>query len=468
MMKKTVLLFIVIFILIFAVAPAVGQAQLVSGNLKKLNGNVRIAVDPAGGNGLIVWCQGDLKDNEKGKIYGAEVWRQEDGSYLTGEPFVISGSGDSNQRPALAFLPNTGKYMIAWDQSLYDPKAFIEGGGNPHPLPSSPVLARTYTPGTATVPGTMGGIVTVSDSAYEFNIVADIVLIETDGGETPAAVADRVFLTFFCSDEQKDGKDGPFAAGLWGTVWDVTVNASGPTTVSDFVPVRSKLMADWSVQYGMGMTSQGFYAGGRVYAAGAHEDFNYGGLIAAGGIYKIDPGSLTVDQFYETGATKNDDFPLTAFGQVYPLTDLPAAPAASTFRVIGISNVIFNIISINNDLVMSSSKNLGPVSGKATELVDQRFFKLSGTASAPLQPSARAKKSDLYILYHTKKGQFRYRNLSLDEGAPAGGSTTVLTIKKKRLKWMDAGTYGGDVLLAYSQQTNKKNYKIYFYKFVVD
>lgn len=476
-MKKTAFfLFLIVLVTGFQSAPAAGQ-QLVSGKMNKLNGFCRIAVNQNSGNGLIVWSQGNAKKNNYGRIYAAELIRQAggggpaDGSYQIGEPFLVSQTKGSNQRPVVVYLEDIGKYLIAWDTAVYDLSAYVNN--RPSPLPSAKILARTYMPGTATgppgTPGTLGKITTLSDPAFEYNSIANVVPMEAKGAGAAGSLKERVFLTFFCVDEIRDDKVGPYTAGLYGTAWDVAATSDSvhepllDAANGEFTRVNGKLMADWSFSYGKGVTVQGFYSGGKVYAAGAHEIWE-GGLAGLAGIYKIDSGNLNIDQFFPIAKSKAGQYPINAHGQVLLLNG-DVAVSNQEARAVFLTNIAFDLASVDISLAEATLKNLGSVSKKAGEVVDQRLFKISGTQSVDELIKTAAKKSDVYTLYHTNKGQFKYRNLSLDFGKPAGKSKTVLKIKKKRLKWIDVATFGNDLLLGYSEMANKKKYRVYFYNF---
>lgn len=471
-MKKSMSVFVVLgllFSLFGGISTA--QQQLVSGNMKKLNGFCRIAINPDNGNGLIVWSQGNAKKNTYGRIYAAELTRQTDGSYVVGQPFLISSSKGSNQRPCVAYLKNVGKYLVVWDTSVYDLSVYVDN--RPFPLPAAKILARTYTPSAAATSGpagALGNITTLNDPEYEYNSICNVVPIYTNETTPANGVKDRVFVTFFCSDEEQGSKVGPFTAGMYGTTWEVGAGSVAAVdrlaAAGDMSRVNGKQMADWTVSHGMGITIHGFYYNKKVYAAGAHQFWNMGGVTGKGGIYKIDPNALAIDQFFSTGVSKANKYPIDAFGQVLPLNGVVASPGAG-LRIVGLSNVIYNLISIDISLAETSLKNLGSISKKPTEVVDQRLFKIAEEVAVGSLINPAAKKSNVYTLYHTKKGQFKHRNLSLDLGEPSGVSKTVLKIRKKKLHYMSVDTYGKDVLLTYSEKANKKKYRVYFYKFTV-
>ena len=99
------------------------------------------------GNALLVWTNADSKDNNKGAVYGAELVRQPDGSYIAGSPFLISAKSGSNQRPHVVYLEAVNKFLIAWDTSYYDLNEFRKFDHiADRPLPGSKILARTYVP----------------------------------------------------------------------------------------------------------------------------------------------------------------------------------------------------------------------------------------------------------------------------------------------------------------------------------
>jgi len=236
-------------------------------------------------------------------------------------------------------------------------------------------------------------------------------------------------------------------------------------------------MADWNKDYGLGVTMQGFYAGGKIYAAGAHKHWVLStrpslnmvdNIAGRGGIYLIDPMTMVVDMFFPTGISKPGKFPLNASGQVLPLGGNATSAPGAKFKIVGLSNTIFNLISVDSDLAASSLKNHGSVSKKAGEVIDQRFFKINDLPAVDASVDPALKKSNTYVLYCTNKGQLKHRNLDIKTGKPIGVSKTVLKIKKRRLKYMDVVTYGKDVLLAFSEQKNKKKHLIYFYKFSVN
>ncbi len=192
----------------------------------------------------------------------------------------------------------------------------------------------------------------------------------------------------------------------------------------------------------------------------------YGGIGRAG-IFRINTRTFQVETFLRT-----DDVnpwlnvpPMNIFGQVLPLDGAGADAAAAGFTMAGVSNLDFNIVTVGSDLSEASLKKIGAVSKKANELVDQRLFMVNRSQSVGDGAIPSAKRSNVYVLFHTKKGQFRYRNLT-NAGKPKGASKSVLRIKKN-LVWMDVDTSGKDVLLAFSEKRKKKRYEVYFLKFTV-
>ena len=446
---------------------ASADEQLVSGKLKKLNGLCQIAINQEDGNGLVVWSRGDAKKNDSGNIYGAELIRQADGSYLVGEYFLVSSKKGSHQRPKLVYLEEAGKYLIVWDTAVYDLSVYLDN--RPFPLPGAKILARTYTPTGAAGPtgtvGILGDAATISDSIYEFNAIANVFHLEQHGASNtrPIPVPAEVFFTCFASDEEKDGKVGPFIAGMWGGLW--LVHADAVAAAGDLQRIDSRLMADWTTEAGMGVTVSGFQSNGTVFAAGAHEYWGGNKIIGRGGIYKISPGALSVDDFFPTGQSKEGKYPLNAHGQVVSLNGAATAPGAE-IRMVGLSNVVLDLISVESDFSEGSLEQLGGVSKKAGDVVDQRFFRISRPQGVA-NPDPALKLSDLYVLYHTKKGDWKYRNLAGDIGTPQGASKKVLKTKKKKMNYLSVATYENDVLVAYSEKANKKKSRIYLYKFSV-
>lgn len=161
---------------------AYAQVTKVSGNLKKLNSYVKIAVNPFNGNALIVWSQGNAKKNSYGVLYAAEAIRQPDGTFNMLPYFVVS-TKPGGHRPSVVYLENTGKFLIAWDDAYYNlneyRNTYVQRG---HDFPNSKTYARTYTPVGLSPPGgvgTLGPIVTLNNTKFELNLGVHAVYIPT-------------------------------------------------------------------------------------------------------------------------------------------------------------------------------------------------------------------------------------------------------------------------------------------------
>jgi hypothetical protein len=451
-------------LLLIAATTAAAQPEVVSGSLKKLNGFVRIAVEPAAGNLLVVWSQGDTKNNDYGRIYAAYLERRQDGSYLAGEPFLFSTNKGSNQRPSVAWLPTVSLFIVAWDTSYWDPNEYMKFDHMAdRPFAGTQVLARAWNPATAE----LGQIVTVNQADWELSIGADVVPIDVGAVAGPGEASERVFINFLSSDEERNGIAGPFEPGMWGSLWRVSMNGMSPSQPAGggvITLIERKGMLTWAVPYGVATTVSGFVSGGKVYAAGAYMKFNFpmGNFYASGvgGIYRIDPVALTVEKFLATGELDlgpGKAFPINLFGEATPLPGAPAAPNGG-FGMVGLSNIDKRVMTVGSDLEAGGIAYHGTASKTANEIVDQRLFMI-GAVGAPAGET-------LYVLYHDKKGRFRYRTLT-SSGQPKGVSKTVLKIKKNRLKYMSVAAFGNDALLAYSEQRNKKNWQIKFFRFTV-
>ena len=456
------LLCVSIALFLFASSAAGVDKQLVSGNLKKLNNFAKVAVCPNDGSALIVWSQGNAKDNSYGRIYACEARRQPDGLYAI-QPFFLVGIG---QRPTVVYLLGAGKYFIAWDTSLYDLNEYrgyyLED--QREKFPGGVIRARTYSPGPANPADGLGAVVELSDPVYELNLIANAVDVPDSDATGAATSADRVFVSWLGSDESEHDNYEVFDAGIFGSTWDV-VAAAAPSA-NDITSVDRLQMLSWdSDPYNMGALTCGFYRGGNVYAAGACIDFttweiacNFVRILArmhvyysgSAMIYRIDPETLTVEDYFKLGSHYygDKDTPLSTGGNIVPLA-AAAAPGVS-FPIIGCNNVQFEIASLESDFDPQSYTKLGYIYKKKTQLVDQRVVAAGG---------------NLCVIYHNKKGQFRRRMLSAADGSPKGGAKTILTIKKRRLQWMDAASYGKDVLLVFSEARNKKKYRIHLAKF---
>jgi hypothetical protein len=467
MKSKAVFALTFLLVLFFAVTAISAEKQLVSGDLKRLNNFVKIVVNPANGNALVVWAQGNANNNDYGRIYASELTRQQDGSYVVGSYFMVSPNSGSHNRPSVAWLPNAGKYIIAWDTSFYDLNELKKLEKLlQRPFPGAEILARTYTPGSGGEAG-LGEMLTVNDSAIELNVVANVIPIELQTATVPyvATDTDRVFISYLGSDESEHDNYPAFEAGLWGSKWDVSAGSqeSASPGVTDISLVSRAQMLFWADQpINISVIVQGFEHNGKLYCAGAYMTLGMEYLYTAVGmIMQINSATMALENYFETKEydPKGKDGPINAFGQVVPLDGVVTAPS-DVFTLIGASNVYYSLRSINSELAPSSEKDLGLVS-KPGDILDQRLFKTGAMADAP------AKKSDVSVLYYNKLGQFRYRSLAAGTGKPTGISTTLLKIKKRRLKYMDVATYGKDVLVAFAEQSNKKNYKINFFKFSV-
>jgi hypothetical protein len=290
-----------------------------------------------------------------------------------------------------------------------------------------------------------------------------------------------VLITNFVSDEEKDGKTGPLEAGMAGSVWRVGLSnspGSSAAGAAEITMLRRKLMSTWDTEDGLGVTVQGFYLAGMVYAAGVHEYWTWeinalaadftDNLAGRGGIYKIDPADLEIEKFFASGAGKPGVYPITADGQILPLNSSTSLAPGEGFRIVGLSNVVFDLMCVGSDLNQASYKNLGSASKKKGEVVDQKMFRIR--SSKVKGNAAVAPVFDpyiTYVLYHTNKGHFRYRKLNSTTGAPKGAAKKVLKIKKRKLKYMAVAAYDKDVLLAFSEMKNKKNYRINFFSFTV-
>jgi hypothetical protein len=444
--------------------------HLVSGDLRRLNNFVKIAVNPANGNALVVWAQGNANNNDYGRVYASELTRQQDGSYAVGPYFMVSPNSGSHNRPSVAWLPNAGKYIIAWDTSFYDLNEYWDlnpfGG---RPFPAEEIYSMTYTHGLNAAG--LGEQVQISDSTIELNLVACVIALGAPP-TAPATGVDRVFISYLASDESEypimpilDITSGKltatgFEAGLWGSKWDVSANPvtadAKPTSAPDISMVDRKQMLDW----GVSVIASGFQSGNLLYCAAIYVSFNRASGV--GMILQINPETMKVVEHVDTGEYDfhGQDIPTNAFGSVVPLDIAQASPSDGIFTLVGTSNLMPQLLSVNSDLDETSAKHLGLIS-KTGDAVDQHLFKASATMGAP------AKKSDVYVLYYNKLGQFRYRSLAAGTGKPTGTTTTILKINKRRLKYMDVATYGKDVLVAFAEQSNKKNYKINFFKFTV-
>lgn len=125
---------------------AVDRPISVSGTVKNLNRDVEVAVDPLTGNGLAVWNRSKRRQSF-GEVWGAEIVRQGDGTYLADKPFRISNSRPA-QRPTVEFLPGFGLYMILWDSGFRDPEKTSK---------DAHILARLYEPVAGSARGSEPG-----------------------------------------------------------------------------------------------------------------------------------------------------------------------------------------------------------------------------------------------------------------------------------------------------------------------
>jgi hypothetical protein len=461
MRSKSVFALVCLLGICFSVAAQSVDKQLVSGDLKRLNNFVKIAVNPANGNALVVWAQGNANNNDYGRVYASELTRQQDGSYAVGPYFLVSPDSGCHNRPSVAWLPNAGKYIITWDTSFYDLNEYwVLNPFTGRPFPAEEVYARTYTPGLGAAG--LGEQVQISDSVIELNVVACVIALGAPPA-APTAGVDRVFISYLASDESEYG-EGVFTAGLFGSKWDVSANPvtvdAKPTAVPDISLVSRKQLLNWKGMINIAVIASGFQSGNLLYCAGVYFSFNRS--TGVGMILLINPETLKVVKHVDTGEydPHGKDSPINAFGSVVPLNVALASPSDGTFTIVGTSNLVPQLLSIGSDLDETSAEPLGLIS-KPGDSVDQRLFKTSAIEGAPAQ------KSDVYVLYYNKLGQFRYRSLAAGTGKPIGTSTTVLTINKRRLKYMDVAAFGKDVLIAFAEQSNKKNYKINFFKFTV-
>ena len=461
-MKKTSVILVIASILFTLVATAsLAQTKLVSGNLKKLNGQCKIAVDPATGNGLIVWSQGNAKDVDYGRIYAAEITRQGEGSYTVGAYLMVSQNSGSNQRPSIAWLPEVGKYLIVWDTSYYDLTEYLKPAiRNNRPFAPTSLLARTYSPGAG-----LGPITDISLPGYEVNLTP-FVMCYTPPEDVPDD-EERALIIFCASDEVGDQGQtslisvASLSEDLRASHYKVSADAAAPAA-SDIELIESRaLVADWGRTAWTAALSSAFQRGETIYAGGGvlnwHFDMN---VYCEEIFFSIDPVSY-VFKGYEAGQFEFDlkREPESTWGNIMPLDYGVAAPPDEDFRIVGVSNASGETCSILNDL--TDYNELPKVSTKKGDVLDQRLFGLNNIAGAP------AGKSNVYILYYDKKGQLRYRGLAGDDGSVTGSAKTVLKMKKNRLKFMDVATFGNYALVAISEMRNKKNYRINLLSFAV-
>ena len=455
-----------IVIILLTTAAAAVDKQLVSGSLKKLNNFAKVAVCPSDGNALIVWSQGNTKDNSYGRIYASEARHQPDGSYAI-QPYFTVGIG---QRPSVIYLAGAAKYFIAWDSSVYDLneyRGYYLQDQREEFLPCV-IRARTYSPGLADPLNGLGTVVQLSDPLYELNVIANAMDVPDAETSAAAPAADRVFVSWLGSDESEYEISeafltGGFEAGTFGSTWDIG-GAAAPAT-ADIALVDRLQMLYWTDIVNTAALTCGFSLGDKVYSAGAFIDFNIydialnavrifsGGEVEYEGtavIFRVDPATLTVEDYFTFGSKYygDKDTPLSTAGSIAPL-NVAGAPDTA-FPIIGCNNVDFALASLDSDFDPASHTNLGYIYDKKTKLVDQRVVSVGG---------------ELLVIYHNKKGQFRQRRLSNTDGSPVGGAKTILQIKKKKLQWMDAASYGDDVLLVFAEASNKKNNRIYLAKF---
>ncbi len=430
---------------------------LVSGNLKKLNDKVRVAINPADGNALAVWAQGDATNNSYGRVYGTELIRQPDGSYVANAPFLISPDTGSHQRPVVRYLTKAGKYLVAWDTSYYDLSYFLTlDPVDDRPFAPADVNARTYSPtGVAgTAQGTLGTQAKLNDAAITLTAVPNIVPLTAGSLDRDiAAVREDVFITYLGSNEGGPD-DQHWVVGMWGGRWGVLKDGT-----ADITKIKNAQMSSWEL---IGVTSGGLFSGGKIYSAGLRMDVDENGETGRGGICLINPNSYKAERFVVTGTQdphKKAPVPKT-FGDVISLGYPPAVvtgPEGSTFTLVSHNNVDFNLMTFQSDLSTASFKKVGTVAA-ANTLVDQRFLTVRDNTK---------KTQQVYVLYHTTGQTFFYRALSSTTGAPTGGAKAAFEKITGQLKWMDAGTYGKNALVLWAQKKTKSLYEIYLNTFPI-
>lgn len=439
------------------------QNQLVSGKLNKLNDFVRIAVSSKNGDALVVWARASAKKNTWGRIYGADLTRKANGSYEIGDPFMISENKGSNQRPFVVYLPIADRYLVAWDTSYYDITEFQNWNFVTDKLKATKVLARTVTPLVAATPAPpasrLGDIFKINtDKKAPFAIHPCIIRLPMEMG-APGMGAEHVFITYFAS-QLKPGN-----YGLWGSFWNVSTAVGGETASDPAASVAGLTLnkaacIDPNV---VSIISSGFLNEGYVYAGGLtfYPGFKSGEM----GFYRIKPYSVELYRYTKT-IEFNKTLPLHTHGDVYPLiSNASVSPATNgSFRVVGLSNEK-SMETIDYWLCPDGLRKHGYAIKKPDEMMFQRPFGYPNFLSFVIPAYTANGSYRVYDLYHTVKGQFRYREIDVVTGDFKGGSKKVFKTKKNRLKYMSVGVYDSDVLVAWSERKSDKRYQVFFNKF---
>lgn len=426
-------------------SPALFTAQNSGGRVDR----AEIAIDQSSGNALAVWSVSEVGDNVFGRLYGAELLRQSDGSYAAGMPFLVSPDSGCNQRPTVVYLARSGKYLIAWDTAYHELKHFLALDPiDDRPYRSSDILLRTYTPARSASgsPGALGRILKLNESAIVVTVMPCIVPL-TDA-------RDDVFVAYLGSNE--GGRDGRhWKAGMWGARCGIVGGAG-----SDLVVAKNVQMTSWNL---IGVPLSGFFSGGRIYAGGVRMDIDEAGVKGRAGFMVIDPERYKVERFAVTGSLDlRARTPSTrAFGEVVSLADVDssrtsASPAA--VRVLGASNVDFTIRAFNSDFATDSFTKLGTVAA-AGSLLDQRFF---------VTRSGSGTVSKIHILYQTREDAILYRAVSSTTGAPTGPAQRAFDTDGARVDWMGVGVFGCDALVVLAETRAHGVSEVRFERFVVN
>ena len=99
----------------------------------------------------------------------------------------------------------------------------------------------------------------------------------------------------------------------------------------------------------------------------------------------------------------------------------------------------------------SIKKDWGPLSKKH----DIDFFEMvkiiKGSTS---ETDIAVKKSNLYVVFHTSKGDMHYRNLR-ENGKPTGTAKKAFKVKKDRFGGMDTATFQDEALVVFVEYNKK-------------
>lgn len=445
---------------LFSAAAFADQSLDISGGTKKLNGSPVIAMNWVSGDALAVWCQTDAKNRNFGRIWAAELTRNQNGSYAVGKPFLVSPDTGSHQRPAVAYHPIGNTYAIVWDTAPRFDIAALRGGNIQQMLNVGPtkIMFREYAPAGATPAFSgLGELRTAFDDGKSSVSMPFLAPVEhIDFGHMQ-----KFLLGFYrlpgvsATDEDDDFCEGAYE--LYQLIHYLVCRSIYSSPIGrliagmhfvfgvDLVDIIATIIFVQIIFSAEEPTDVSAYTKKVIlmqYDVGTWKETQSGrplGVISGVGIKKQ----------VELGTTKQYIRDFNA-----ALTDIGGKRYVTLDNANDDGEGVITAFKMN----LGGKKDFGSPRKKGDEKTDcLRLVKIKERAQIhEISPPGR---SNVYAFYRTTDGWFRIRNLTT-KGKPTGKEQKAFKASKKFAGLGNVAAYNGDFLIPWVETKNKKNSKI--------